>query len=249
MNIGDFDLSESASPEQVDGQAPFDPNEDGPIKRPRTTGVLHKVQASIPTTGPLMKLDIYNACIIFHVSARSPFVSLLKRATKLVESLPPPSSTGDAIGQHGEQHPAKLPAERPSVRERELLSASALHPPQTKRQRRELRKERQTLMKKYKSHRKKAVMLVGLSRAIDKTVSLGLRFKALGYAVSFTTDTVEVEDELEAAVTAESPTAAADAKWKVVKRGVSCMRVYISPRPPILLSVNTQLSDLIPQTL
>ncbi|KAK7205017.1 hypothetical protein BZA70DRAFT_278866 [Myxozyma melibiosi] len=50
--------------------------------------------------------------------------------------------------------------------------------------------------KSKKGQSKKVVTLVGLGEAIPKTLSLGLRYKEMGYKIIITTDIVKVQDEI-----------------------------------------------------
>ncbi|KAK9366418.1 hypothetical protein V1509DRAFT_629828 [Lipomyces kononenkoae] len=136
-----------------DGDGPdFPPLFPDTLKKPKAPGTLHKRPA--PPQGLSQA--------VFHVSAKSPFISLLKRAKKEVIKL------------------------------------------HSRRQRR----------------RNAVVMLVGLSKAIEKTLSLGLRFQQMGYAIQIETDTVEINDDLEPDNLHE--------EWRQITRYVSRVKVTVS---------------------
>ncbi|KAK9377364.1 uncharacterized protein V1513DRAFT_456221 [Lipomyces chichibuensis] len=133
----------------VGGDGPdFPPASPDVLKKPKAPGTLHK--RPVPPQG-------LNQAV-FHVSAKSPFISLLKRAKK------------EVIKLH--------------------------------------------------SSRRNVVLLVGLSKAIEKTLSLGLRFQQMGYVIQIETDTVEVSDDLEPDDLQE--------EWKQITRNVSRIKVAVS---------------------
>ncbi|KAK9320759.1 hypothetical protein V1517DRAFT_196579 [Lipomyces orientalis] len=133
----------------VGGDGPdFPPQSPDVLKRPKAPGTLHKRPA--PPQGLNQP--------VFHVSAKSPFISLLKRAKK------------EVIKLH--------------------------------------------------SRRRNVVLLVGLSKAIEKTLSLGLRFQQMGYAIQVETDTVEIEDDLEPDDLQE--------EWRQITRNVSRVKIAVS---------------------
>ncbi|KAK9461134.1 uncharacterized protein V1516DRAFT_611110, partial [Lipomyces oligophaga] len=63
-----------------------------------------------------------------------------------------------------------------------------------------------------------SIQFVGLAKAIPKTLSLGLRFKAMGYDMKVYCDTVAIVEEVEAE----------DKSWIERKRNVSRITVKIT---------------------
>ncbi|KAK9468474.1 hypothetical protein V1512DRAFT_259572, partial [Lipomyces arxii] len=127
-----------------------------PLKKPRLNGRIHK--------RPLTESDLIVARgkgnVYFRVSAKSPFISLLKRAKKEVVKV----------------HTDKVDT----------------------------------------------VVLMGLSHAIEKTLSLGLRFQAMGYIIRVETETIVVKDDFEPSDV--------DSEWTTLNREVSLIKVRISAR-------------------
>ncbi|KAJ8099991.1 hypothetical protein POJ06DRAFT_268870 [Lipomyces tetrasporus] len=134
----------------VGGDGPdFPPQSPDVLKKPKAPGTLHK--------RPAQAAQYLNQAV-FHVTAKSPFISLLKRAKK------------EVIKLH--------------------------------------------------SRRRNVVLLVGLSKAIEKTLSLGLRFQHMGYAIQVETDTVVINDDLEPDDLQE--------EWRQITRSVSRVKITVS---------------------
>ncbi|KAK9452473.1 hypothetical protein V1511DRAFT_464422, partial [Dipodascopsis uninucleata] len=66
----------------------------------------------------------------------------------------------------------------------------------------------------------KPLILLGTNKAIEKTLSLGLRFREMGYNVSVETETITVEEEVEL----NDP----GKRWSLQQRPMSQIRVTIS---------------------
>ncbi|KAK9241097.1 hypothetical protein V1525DRAFT_423352 [Lipomyces kononenkoae] len=146
--------------EDVLGDGPdFPPLSPDSMKKPKAPGKLHKRPA------PPQGLNHS----VFHVSAKSPFISLLKRAKKEVIKLHSRRRRRRGSGGHSKDD---------------------------------------------------GVILVGLSKAIEKTLSLGLRFQQMGYAIEVETDTVYIDDDLEPDNLQE--------EWKQITRHVSRVKVTVS---------------------